>query len=52
MYYGSEVVCFGEVVGFLQRRQEKRPCDIALDGVAQAREGGLVREYEQTGGTW
>jgi len=42
----------GEVAYILQHRKEKLPFDIAVDGVTQAGERGLVREYQQAGATW
>jgi alkanesulfonate monooxygenase SsuD/methylene tetrahydromethanopterin reductase-like flavin-dependent oxidoreductase (luciferase family) len=42
----------GEVAYILQHRDEKLPFDIAVDGVTQAGERGLVREYQQAGATW
>ena len=42
----------GEVKSILQYRKTKLSFDIALDGVSQVGERGLVREYELSGATW
>ena len=42
----------GEVTYILQNRTAETPFDIALDGVTEAGEYGLVQEYKQAGATW
>ncbi len=41
-----------QVASILQQREAGTPFDIAVDGVTQAGEHGLVEEYQQAGATW